>query len=161
MFPVLLSFFLIGPLGFADASSEQIMQDEIAKANDVNESDFESVTLTKDSKGIHLRFRRVIGDGGQESCEGKYRLNRTLAEFNCNYDYTSHSMGPENKRFKVNLKRAFDDTGKLKAVSGTSRATSLKSKKVVEDRKITSVTDDKVNTLSKPVLKLPESIQFN
>jgi hypothetical protein len=104
----------------------------------------------------HFEYSKAIGDGGIEFCNSIYRHTRYLQLLDCEYEYVSHSMGPANKRYLINLVWPFDAKGIPQSVEGRYLEKMKSDSSVVEDRVISSLKDNAIEEFSPAVAKLPE-----
>lgn len=152
---IFMTLFLLlhGPLLFAETESEALQAALAAADGDVDKSFFENVVVQKKRQGYTLSYRRLIGDGGNEVSVAQYRPDGSLAEVKSSVDYTSHSMGPMNKHILMQVTRFYDEAGKWVRVKGHIKASLLDTKKNLENRKITRITDEALANLTKPPLR--------
>lgn len=102
-----------------------------------------------------VRYTRMLGDGGWESCRAQYDTSRGLTELSCDYRYVSHSMGPANVDTRMEVRREYGG-GELAVVSGTVVQRSVDSGRTTR-RAITSPDDDALERLEPPLLQIPDA----
>lgn len=142
---------------FAQDLSE-LIQSEIAKNNDSLVDSVSNVATVHSPKQIRLSFTLEVGEGGLEECQNIYQSGGQLMESKCVLDYITHSMGTENKRTHIMITRKYNEKSELQILDGSIKIENIKTKKIIEDRKISSKTDPSLELLSRPLLKLNDQI---
>jgi predicted nucleic acid-binding Zn ribbon protein len=115
-------------------------------------------SLRATKSGFVVRWSREVGDSGEETCNSQYTSAGNLVTVDCTLEYLTHSMGPENSRINVRVKRSYDATGALTKVSGFYMRKRLRDGKKIENRKIVESTDEQLGDLSKPLLRLDSAL---
>jgi hypothetical protein len=131
------------------------------EANVATKDEIESVlspALRKTKSGLRVSWSRAVGESGAETCQSQFTLGGVLVMLECNLEYVSHSMGPENSRQNTSVKRFYDAKGTLTKVQGRFTKKRLLDGKQIENRKIVTAEDEKLIDLSKPLLKVDLAI---
>lgn len=130
----------------------------LAESEDVEVNWFDNVRLVSKTKKFLLHYDRSLGEGGYESCDGVYSTNGNLISLSCFSEYRSHSMGDRNAHTITKATREFNLAGKMTKVTGNHKVVLTVNNKVTTDRKISSIGDEALSRLTKPILKLDPKV---
>ncbi len=159
----LLPLFFVGffcVVSSAEDESPTGLITELAKASGVlaNAFDCNSAVLTgTKNSGYILSFSRHPGEG-TETCKARYSREGALQDIDCSFESTNESMGDENSRTVVKAQRFYDIAGVLSKIAGSYKETRLRDRKVMRERKLKSISDETLERLTKPLLKIPDEI---
>lgn len=152
----LLGLFLSLRVEAQDLST--LIQEAVAKNNDSMAQEVNNVNTVRTPKFIKISFYLEVGEGGGENCTNEYSPQGKLQKSDCEFNYVSHSMGPENKETQIKLERRFNEKGELTKVKGHIKSKNFETKKMIEDRKVDSPKDESIKSLSRPLLSLSDAI---
>ncbi len=151
----MLSLILSIALLFAGTPTS--IAEHFAQAEEVAPNWFENLKVEKQKDAFKVTFFRSHGDGGGEDCQALYNLQGQLTKHFCKLRYVSHSLSTENARTEAQLMRQFSPKGEAK-VLGKWKKTRLRDKKVMEDKSITSLKDENIQSFCKVVRSLPPKL---
>ncbi|GEM_PF-2687606 len=108
----------------------------IAKNDDRNTiGDIESFKLEKQKAGFIYEFFPYAGEGSNKRT-GEIDLKGSVLKREIDYEYCSHSMGPENQCIVAKLVETLDDDKKKWEIKGLCKITKIKNNKVIQNIKI-------------------------
>ncbi len=133
---------------------------ELAKASGVTMNSFDcnhAILNGTGKSGYVLNFSRHPGEG-TETCRARFSRDGALQDIDCSFESVTDSMGDENSRTVVKAQRFYDSSGLLTKVAGSYKETRLRDRKVMRDRKLKSATDETLERLTKPLIKIPPEL---
>ena len=133
---------------------------ELAKTSGVTMKAFDcdrAILAGTKKSGFVLNFSRHRGEG-TETCKARYSREGALQDIDCSFESVTDSMEEENSRTVIKAQRFFDPVGVITKVSGSYKETRLRDRKVMRERKLKATTDETLERLTKPLIKIPPEL---